>query len=208
MYEVLASGSKGNCTVINNMMFDCGIPYNKKLEKYLYHIDYLFITHEHKDHINKSTLRKISEYFPRIKIIANLSTSLFINIQCGIKKKVFIASPNENNIDGFKFTAFECEHNVECYGYVFETEGKNVIYATDTGHLLNAPNIKYDYLFLESNHSEERIEEARNNNTYGYDVYGNAKRHLSTEQCKEFFERHKRDSTSVLVELHKSERFY
>ena len=40
-YEIVKSGSRGNCVIIEDMMFDCGIPY-RDLEEYLYKIKYLF----------------------------------------------------------------------------------------------------------------------------------------------------------------------
>ena len=58
-YEIIASGSSGNCVVIEDMMFDVGVPYSK-IRKYLYNIKYLFISHAHSDHINNLSLTLFS----------------------------------------------------------------------------------------------------------------------------------------------------
>ena len=39
-YKVIGSGSKGNCVVIGDVMFDCGLPF-KKLKDHLYGVKYL-----------------------------------------------------------------------------------------------------------------------------------------------------------------------
>jgi hypothetical protein len=73
----------------------------------------------------------------------------------------------------------------------------------------NAPEEKYDFIFVESNHCEKKVEmiqEQRSN--YGYDAYTGAKRHLSTQQAKTFYYTHRRDRESKFVELHQSSRFY
>ncbi len=46
-YEILNSGSDGNCILLNdNIMLDCGIPY-KKIKPYLKNIKIIFISHRH-----------------------------------------------------------------------------------------------------------------------------------------------------------------
>jgi hypothetical protein len=97
---------------------------------------------------------------------------------------------------------------VLCYGYTWDFEGKEIIYATDTSTLENAPNKKYDYLFLESNHDEEKLEKARNQSKGSYNPYMSGKRHLSTQQAKIFYYMHRKNQFSELIELHQSVRFY
>ena len=83
-----------------------------------------------------------------------------------------------------------------------------IIYATDTNSLENAPERKYDYLFLESNYDVEKLELARGKRSkYGYDPYISGLRHLSTKDCKTFYYLNRRDKSSELIELHMSERF-
>jgi hypothetical protein len=46
-YEIISTGSKGNCIVVNgNMMLDVGIPY-KNIKNYLKDIKIIFISHRH-----------------------------------------------------------------------------------------------------------------------------------------------------------------
>lgn len=202
-YNVIASGSKGNCVVIENIMIDAGIPY-KDLEEYLPDIRYLFITHIHQDHLRISTIKRIKKMYPYIQIYGNWQVKEKLGDICtGVNLNSHITNKD------FEVRFFRCIHDVETYGMVFDIEGLKVIYATDTSTLAHAPgDIKFDYLFLESNHDKRKLEMALYSKGIGYNAYGNGKRHLSTQDCKTFYYTRRKDKTSELIELHKSERFY
>lgn len=185
------------------MMFDIGLPY-KKIKDYLYDIKYIFITHRHTDHVNRATVKRILKDFPRIKIIGNYDVSDLIRLDYLVGDETVLGFKDRN------VRAFKCIHDVPCSGYVVEIKGFTLIYATDTHSLENAPKVKYDYFFIESNHDEKKIELARNGSykKYGYNVYKGAKRHLSTQRSQLFYFLNRRDKDSEWVELHKSRRFY
>ncbi|MBC1524819.1 hypothetical protein HB884_11470 [Listeria booriae] len=202
-YEIISSGSKGNCVIINDIMIDCGVPFGS-IKEQLYDIKYLLITHIHSDHVKEHILNRIKKMFPKIQIISNWEVAQ----RFGIDDIVNANFPVEFGFG--TLTPFECIHDVVTYGYVIQMEGENIIYATDTATLKNAPipSEGYDYLFLESNHDEKKLEQVRNKNNYGYDPYKGGMRHLSTQKCKAFYYTHRRNKESPLIELHKSERFY
>jgi Beta-lactamase superfamily domain len=200
-YKIISTGSKGNCVIINDVMIDCGVPFTK-IKEDLYGIKYLILTHTHTDHINIKTLQQIASHFPRITIIGNYEVHAIYN--CNI-----IANADfEIHTEDYTFYPFECFHDVLVYGYTWNFEGKEIIYATDTSSLNNAPIKKYDYLFLESNHDEEKLEAVRNEKKGSYNPFLSGKRHLSTQQAKAFFYMNRRDQDSKLIELHQSARFY
>lgn len=202
-YKIIASGSSGNCVIINDVMIDCGVPY-LKIKEYLYEIRYLLLTHVHSDHIKITTLKRISKEFPKIKIIGNYEIyqtfGQVINTIC---------NEGFDIVDKrYKFIPFLAEHDVICYGYTWWIRDKHVIYCTDTCSLENAPKEDpFDYLFLESNYDDIKLEQA-NHKKYGYDVMKAAHRHLSTKQCKAFYYMYRRNKESKLIELHKSSKFY
>lgn len=203
-YEIISTGSKGNCVVIcdGQVMVDCGVPYSK-IKKHLYNVRYLLLTHIHSDHIRHTTLDHIKRDFPRIKIIGNYEVHHMFGVHI-IANATF---PIET--DDYIFTPFLCEHDVVTYGFTFLYNGKSIIYATDTSSMKNAPDLIYDYFFLESNHCEKKVERILDQRAkYGYDAYKGAKRHLSTQQCLGFYYSHRRDKNSKLIELHQSSRFY
>lgn len=203
-YKILKSGSSGNCVIIEDMIFDIGVPY-RDLKKYLYKTKYIFITHRHTDHINKKTLDKIRNDFPRIKIIGNfdLHQRFYMN--------EIVGDDTTLEFKDRTVRSFACLHDVPCHGFtVTFKDGRSLIYATDTHSLENAPDEKFDYLFIESNHDENKIKAIQNNSKalFGYDAWRGAVRHLSTQQSKAFYYLHRKSKDSVWIELHKSSRFY
>ena len=200
-YKIISSGSKGNAVIINDILVDCGVGF-KELKEYLYDIKYLLITHIHSDHLNKVTLQQILKKFPTIQIIGNYEVH-----EAYFTHKIANAGFDIITED-YTFTAFQCPHDVLCYGFTWSFEGQDIIYATDCSTLEYAPDKMYDYFFLESNHDEAKLEAARNERKGSYNPYLSGKRHLSTQACKAFYYIHRKSPESVLVELHKSSRFY
>lgn len=202
-YKIISTGSKdGNCVIIHDdVMVDCGVPFGK-IKNELYNIKYLLITHTHQDHLNKKTIRQIAENFPRITIIGNYEVHDVYN--CNI-----IANAGFDIVtDDYTFTPFLCIHDVLTYGYVWTWNDQEIIYATDTSNLDNAPAKKYDWMFLESNHDEQKLEAVRSEQRGSYSPYLSGKRHLSTQQAKNFFYLNRRNKDSQFIELHQSTRFY
>jgi Cft2 family RNA processing exonuclease len=201
-YEIVSTGSKGNCVVIQTVMIDCGVPF-KRIKDYLYDVQVLLLTHVHSDHIKESTLKNIVMMFPHIKIFGNYEV---VQVFAEYPIQVINAGmPFEAK--GITFTPFECVHDVVCYGYIWNYNDQSIIYATDTSNLNHAPEGKYDYLFLESNHDLNKLQQI-DERKYGYNVISGAKRHLSTQSCKAFYYLHRRDKESKLIQLHMSSRFY
>ena len=204
-YKIIQSGSKGNAVIINNeILIDCGVPYTK-LKDYLKDIKYLFITHKHSDHLKRSTFKSIRSKWKHIKVYSNYEVAIEVGKD---EVEKILSTEISYEIGKMEVYPFECIHNVVTTGYVFKINTDNVIYATDTSTLENAPEIKYDYFFIESNHDEKKIELIMNDKSYKYDAFQNAKRHLSTQKAKAFYYTHRRDNNSKFIELHKSERFY
>ncbi|WP_241433511.1 MBL fold metallo-hydrolase [Listeria floridensis] len=131
-YEIVSSGSKGNCVIIEDVMIDCGVPF-QKIKARLYEIRYLLLTHIHSDHIKPSTLKRIKELFPKIKIIANYEVAQTYGVD--------IISNNGYPIElqNYEFLPFECVHNVITQGFAWRKNNKDIIYATDTSSLKHAP---------------------------------------------------------------------
>lgn len=202
-HKIISTGSKGNCVIIENIMIDCGVPF-KNIKEHLYGVSTLLLTHIHSDHIKEGTLKAIVIMFPHIKIYGNYEV-------CQVYGEYPISCVNENvpfEDDGITFVPFKAIHDVVTYGYTWEWNGESVIYVTDTSDLRNAPVQTYDHFFIESNHSEKKIENMKFDTRFGYNVYAGAKRHLSTEKAKLFFYMNRRSAASTFVELHQSSRFY
>lgn len=201
-YKIINSGSSGNAVRINDVMIDCGVSF-KLMKDELYKCKYLLLTHIHVDHIKPATLRQIKKLFPKIQIIGNHEVAQIFGVDV-IANHGFPVITRD-----YEFIPWEGVHDVVCTGYAWEFQGLKIIYATDTSSVENAPKWKYDYVFLESNYDENKVKNIKDSRKrFGYEILEGAYRHLSTQKCKEFYYLNRASRDSVLVELHKSLRFY
>lgn len=201
-YRIIATGSTGNAVRIRDIMIDCGIAF-KKMKEDLYKVDSLFLTHSHSDHINPATLASIRKEFPRVKIYGNAHVAYQFDVDMVIGTAK-VRLPRDRIV-----IPMEGLHDVPVsYFYIF-MDGLNILYATDTHRVENPDDIPLDYVFLESNYDETKLRElSKQYRRRGYDPVKSSMRHLSTQQCKEFYYVYRRDENSPLIELHQSHRFY
>lgn len=201
-YKVIASGSDGNAVRIGSIMIDCGIPFAKMRDE-LYMVDTLLITHAHSDHIKLPTYKSIRKEFPRIKTYANADVAYQYDIDTVIGTKPFLL-PKRRLV-----MPYEGHHDVPVTFFIIQMDKLNILYATDTNYVANPKELPLDYIFLESNYDERKLRETgKQYARKGYDPTESNLRHLSTQKCKEFYFVNRRSEESVLVELHKSHRFY
>lgn len=210
-YEIIASGSAGNCVIIERLMIDIGLSY-KKIEKYLHKIDVIFITHQHTDHVKKTTLKQIRKYHPRIKILCSKELSEYLQDNELIKVNNYVQYEINMKESKLILQPFKCKHNVVCQGIVFKYGDNYCIYATDTSTLEYSYNCTlgegvYDYFFIEANYDKYKIR-AMDKTKYGYDVIKSAMRHLSKQDSYDFYLMNRRNVDSEYIQLHKSNRFY
>lgn len=152
-YYVLASGSKGNCSLIVSkqtvIMLDCGcsIAYtNRCLEKIGYSmndIDALLLTHSHSDHI-----RSIDR-FHHVPIYASFEV-------LNRRDEREVVPYQEFTIKDIRIMPIALSHDTEStVGYIFNDGNEKLVYVTDTGYV-SERNIPYlmdaEYYIFESNH--------------------------------------------------------
>lgn len=201
-YNIIATGSSGNAVRIENIMFDCGIPFARMKED-LYKVDTLLITHAHSDHIKPATFDRIRKEFPMTRIYANADVAYQYDVDKVIGSCPFTLRGNR------KVYPFDGVHDVPVTGYIVEMKGLNILYMTDTAVVKPPYSKPIDYFFLESNFDERKLkEQAKKYKRHGYDPYLSVTRHLSTQKCKEFYYVNRRNRDSQLIELHQSSRFY
>lgn len=151
-FIILASGSKGNSTLIISekkelLLIDVGISFKEikdKIDRYGYDINdvkHVLITHEHEDHIKSINSFSNAKIYSLNDInVANINLEKF----------------KDNKINGFNVVAIPLSHDVKCCGYVISDEKEKLVYITDTGYV-NYKNISYitnaDYYIFESNHN-------------------------------------------------------
>lgn len=165
--KILASGSKGNSTLIRtdkiNILIDMGINYQylctelEKIDVDPKQIDAILITHTHSDHIKglASLVKK-----------TNLKVYILPEMMEEISKKI----PSSNihyyeeptYLEDLKINLIRISHDVEGVGFIIESKTSSLVYITDTGYINEKyfPSMKNKNLYiLESNHDEEMVME-------------------------------------------------
>ena len=159
---ILASGSKGNSTLIElentNILIDVGLPLSnleKRLNRKMPPIDILIITHTHGDHIKglESLLKKQKPEIYTVKSNLEEKTN-YENIK--YEKEII-------NKD-FEINLFELSHDTPCIGISLKEQktNKELIYITDTGYIKQKYIKKYqnkDIYIFESNYDDDMLTE-------------------------------------------------
>ena len=166
LVSVLASGSKGNTTLIKtdklNILIDAGMNYKYIKDNLLEFgltpkdINYIFLTHTHKDHIgalevflkyNNPTLLIGKKMYNDISYLKNYENIIFIDK---------IIELEDTIVETIKTS----HDTTESLGYIFTSDNKSLVYITDTGYINNKYFDKLsnkNMYILESNHDVEML---------------------------------------------------
>lgn len=200
-YEIIHSGSDGNCTIVNGIIaIDCGLTY-KKLKNYFNTVKIVLLTHIHHDHLNKKAIQILAENHPSLRfgccewLVQDL-------IDCGVNKKnIDIFEIGQKYDYGlFQIIAVKLYHDVPQCGYRLFMNGKKLIYATDTRTLDGIVAKNYDVYLVEGNYeNEEELHERAYNSEYEARVKNT---HLSREYTTKWLLENMNDN-SVYEFMHK-----
>ena len=211
--KVLASGSKGNCSLIETasarFLIDIGITYQrlkKELEKMnlnLDDIDALLLTHAHNDHT--SGLKVLLKH-TNFKIYAN--KDIIKELTVDINKERIELYDSIMHLNSTELTIFKTSHDAKgSVGFLITDDGSSLVYITDTGYL----NRKYFKLltnrniyYIESNHDEKMLMDG----PYPYYLKQRIlsdEGHLSNETTSKYLKRLVGDSTKYIILAHLSE---
>ena len=157
-YYVLASGSKGNCTIVvsknTKIMIDCGITQKYLIESFKkiglnqQKLDGVLITHNHGDHLNNTKIIKDLNVYSPFKI-------------SGLNRNHLIKPIEVFTIKDLDILAIPLSHDSDItVGYVIFDGEETLVIVTDTGYLSDR-NIKIirnaNYYIMESNHDPEML---------------------------------------------------
>lgn len=190
IYNIISTGSQGNAVVLNDIiLIDCGVSF-KALKEVYKDIKIVLLTHEHGDHFNKTTIKRLAKERPTLRF-ACCEWLAPLLVKCNV---------SERNIDvlnvgkiydyrAFKISPIKLYHDVENCGYRLFFGEKKALYATDT-HTLDGITAKdYDLYMVEANYGEdelqERIDTKMESGQFCYEKRV-VKTHLSHEQASEF----------------------
>lgn len=211
---ILGSGSKGNSTLLitktKKILIDAGFSYPKTkilLEKHnltISDIDFILITHNHKDHI-----LGLSSIVKREKKYIYIPKGMYKEIK-KIVDPDFIIPVLEDDliIDEIKIKFLHTSHDaVSSVGFLIEDDNKSLIYMTDTGYI-SSKNLKYmhdkNLYILESNHDPKLLMDGPYPYTLKLRVIGDTG-HLSNEMTGNYLHDLIGENTQKIVLAHLSE---
>ena len=212
LVSTLASSSDGNCTYVETkdckILIDAGtnVKYIKeKLDSIgvaLEDIDYLFVTHTHKDHIGalESLLKKAT---PRILLSKNMADELeYLANYENIDTEEEIVMCGNTSIDYFR-TSHDA---VDARGCIISDGDKTLVYMTDTGYL----NQRYfeklynkDIYIIEANHDVELLINGRYPKWLKSRILSD-KGHLSNNACGFYLSKLIGPNTKTVILAHLS----
>lgn len=167
--DVLASGSKGNSTLITTaegkkLLIDCGISARaltnalRKRKVSLNDVKAILITHEHADHVH--SVAQISEAY-NIAVFANAVTMSALKRKTGLKGGYYFEDTNPFTLLGLEIRPFRTSHDaVYPVGYSILDGESKFTYATDLGYF--SPTVREnvkgsDLVLIESNHDVDML---------------------------------------------------
>lgn len=189
-YNLLATGSTGNCLILNKFLaLDMGITF-KKLKPYYKDLKLVFIGHEHSDHLKKQTIKILARERPTLRFCVG-EWLVPILVECGVSKQNIdiIEAPKIYDYGVCKISPIVLYHDVKNFGLRIFIGDEKAIYITDTHTVEGITAKDYQWYFVESNYTEddlqERIDAKMESGQYCYEK-NVASRHLSHEQASEF----------------------
>lgn len=214
-FDIIASGSNGNATVINgSILIDCGVPY-KSLKQYKDSLRLVLLSHVHHDHFCKSTVRTLARERPALRWACG-EWMVQPLLEAGVDKRVIDVMQFDDTMCYWRLCAVQpvqLVHDVPNSGWrirlFYDKNDEWLFYATDTATLDHVEAPGYDLYLIEANHRtaelEARAAEKEARGEFAYERRA-AKTHLSEEQALDWLGRNAGpNSRYVFMHQHKEE---
>jgi len=214
--KVLGSGSSGNCIYVETddctLLLDVGLPLSDiktKLREFdvkLSSIDYIFITHNHGDHLQG--LEGIMKTYD-IKVISSFET--LFGVDMPEANMLYLEGGQEIDLGNLKVTGHDVSHDAPApLAFTLQnTLGEKLLYMTDLGVVPEGDFTNYEVYITEANYSYDILS---HNYKYGDLHLSQCMRvhsdegHLSVEDCLDFLSENVGISTEAVVLSHLSGR--
>ena len=162
---VISSGSKANCTYLENsnsaILIDCGLSAKQAVERMkslgvdLKKLKGILVTHEHSDHTNGIPVlsRRLE-----IPVFTNLKNCKKIN---GVYAVEEFVTGEDFEFENFAISPFSVVHDAkDPVGFAIKSEGVKFAQATDLGRVTNLVKLKLEnsnFLVVETNYDQQKL---------------------------------------------------
>ncbi len=211
-YSVIASGSKGNAVVIEDViLIDCGVSY-KSIRPYVPSLKLVLLTHEHGDHFRESTIRRLANERPTLRFGCGAWLVKWL-LACGVSRYVIDVYDMDTyyQYSRFGIEAFCLYHNAPNCGYKIFMAGRKALYATDTCKIETEAN-DYDLYMIEANYDDDELKERINRKEAEGATYINElvvpENHLSRAAATEWLMKNMGpDSEYIFMHVHEEQTY-
>lgn len=213
LVSVLASGSKGNSTLVetknHKLLIDAGTNIKYLEEKLnenntdLKEIDYILITHTHTDHI--SSLNNLVKQYHPVLIMTEL---MFADLKFLEKYDNIQIIFDDLYLDDIKIESIKTSHDTsDSRGYIITEGASSLVQITDTGYLNQKyfPKLKNKNMYvIESNHNVDMLMNGKYPKWLKIRVNSDVG-HLSNDSCAFYMSKLIGPNTKEVVLAHLSE---
>lgn len=209
-YEILASGSDGNLTVVEGKIaIEMGVTWGT-VEPYSKDLKLVLLTHVHSDHFKKPTVKRLAKARPTLKWACR-DWMVGPLLEQGVDaRNIHVLPPDQwqhyASPLNLVVCPFDTQHNVPNCGWrIWRNQTDSIFYATDLGCLDGIEAKGYGTYLLEANHTQADIEqaviEAMEHGEFTYRTKA-AENHLSYEQAVDWLTENM-GPNSEWVQMHK-----
>lgn len=207
MYQVIHSGSEGNAVLYHgSILVDVGVPF-ASIKPFIRSIQIVILTHQHHDHFSVSTLRRLCDERPTMRIGC---CEWMKPLLPGFRNVDVYEIGREYNYGAFSIIPVQLFHDVPNAGYRIFKGGYKIFHATDTSHLNGIEAKGYNLYALEHSYDadviDRIIDEKESEGRFAYEK-GAVNSHLSEQQARQFIFNNAGENYEVL-RLHESGREY
>lgn len=190
-YEILQTGSDGNCTIVEDMIaIDIGVPFYK-IEHFVNDLKLVLLTHAHGDHFRKKTVRKLAKNRPTLKWVCRDWMVEPLREQGVDARNIHALPPDQWQHYAAPINLLVCPFDTahdapNCGWRIWRDHHDNIFYATDLATLDGIDAKAYSTYLLEANYREaeleQRLAEKLEAGGFAYETRA-AETHLSWEQA-------------------------
>lgn len=149
----LASSSKGNCYIVDDvLMIESGIDTKKIIKGVEKLPEYCLVSHLHADH--SKSARELENL--GVQILCSKETAE----ACKLDNPTILENLKTFEFDEFSIMPFELPHDVHNFGYIVQTKSDVLLFMTDFGYIPYRFSSQFTEIMIEANYSEEILEKS------------------------------------------------
>ena len=213
-FKVIASGSKGNCSIVlcnsAKIIIDMGISYltlKRSLEENslsFSNFQGILITHCHKDHTSG-----LSTLINKTKLNVYIPEGMYDSLKEFVPKERCIFVDDNFSINDVSIELIHTSHDApSSVGFIIEYNDRSLVYVTDTGYINRkylAKMVEKDAYIIESNHDEIMLMDGPYPRFLKERVISD-KGHLSNKTTARYLKKIIGTNTKTIVLAHLSEK--